>query len=118
MTLARGDVHLVSFPFPDRQRAGQFQARDKFVVLLRGDSATDVPLVVASSLRSTSPPRAFEVIVRQGSGRFSVDTVIDCRWPYTLPKIWFTKQTFRFSLAPNEMREISLALVVGLEISL
>ena len=118
MTLARGDVHLVRFKFPDRERVGQFQQKDKYLVVLRSDHSTDAPFVIASTRRPDYMPRAFDVVVQPEGGQFSVETVIDCRWPYTLPKTWFPEGSLRFTLPPSVMRAISLALVVGLEISL
>jgi hypothetical protein len=117
MTRMRGDVHLVPFQFPNRGRPGQFEPRDKYIVILRnGPNDSDVPLVIASTHKVERPPRAYEVLVPPVTGQFIVETVIDCRWPYTLPKIWIPDNTYKFSLSPRIMAEVSIALVVGLQI--
>jgi hypothetical protein len=112
----RGDVYLTGFRFPNRAAPGQFTVRDKYVVMLRGVAAeTDVPFLIASTRRDPNhPPRPFEVAVGAAEG-FPHDTLIDCRWPYTLPKSWFSSREYRFTLSPDVMRDVSVALVIGLE---
>lgn len=109
-------MYYTRFRLPDRNQPGQFTERDKYLVLLRGSSATqaetDVPFVIASTLDMPRAARDFEVIVGQAEG-FDHDTVIDCRWPHTLPKTWVGND-YRFTLHPDVMREVSISLVVGL----
>jgi hypothetical protein len=114
----RGDVYRTKFRLPDRKVPGQFTERNKYLVMLRGVTAeTDVPFVVASTHDPARAPRPFEVIVSTTEG-FDHQTVIDCRWPYTLPKAWFNTAEYRFTLSPDVMREVSVALVVGLQMRL
>jgi hypothetical protein len=114
----RGDVYLARFRFPDRAAPGQFTERNKYVVMLRQMPAeTDIPFLIASTYDPARPPRPFEVLVGAVHG-FDHDTVIDCRWPYTLPKNWFNAAQHRFTLSPDVMREVSVALVVGLQMRL
>jgi mRNA-degrading endonuclease toxin of MazEF toxin-antitoxin module len=103
---------------PDRQAGRGVAPRRKYVVVLQGgprfDNAMDRAVVVCSSLRADpSRLRPFEVLVGQSEG-FDHDTVIDCRWVYTVTKasLGSTRYT-RLSLA--RMNEISAALVVGLQ---
>ncbi len=111
----RGDVYRTKLRLPDRAVPGQFAERNKYVVMLRGISAeTDIPLVIASTHDPARAPRPFEVIVGTTEG-FDHETVIDCRWPYTLPKAWFKAEEFRFALLPDVMREVSVALLIGLQ---
>lgn len=116
----RGDVHLISLPMPDRNNPGQDVYRDKYVVVLRGGPGTtnesDVPLLVASTLRVGGPPRPFEVHVSAMGGQFPVDTVIDCRWPFTLHKSQVNN--YRFTLPRDIMERVSVALVSGMQMQL
>jgi hypothetical protein len=114
----RGDVYRTRLRLPDRTAAGQFTERNKYVVMLRQMPAeTDTPFLIASTHDPARPPRPFEVLVGAAQG-FDHDTVIDCRWPYTLPKTWFNTAQYRFTLSPDVMREVSVALVVGLQMRL
>ena len=85
----RGDVYRTRLRLPDRTVPGQFADRNKYVVMLRQMPAeADIPFLIASTYNPARPPRPFEVLVGVAHG-FDHDTVIDCRWPYTLPKAWF-----------------------------
>ncbi len=114
----RGDVYRTRLRLPDRTVPGQFADRNKYVVMLRQMPAeADIPFLIASTYNPARPPRPFEVLVGVAHG-FDHDTVIDCRWPYTLPKAWFNAAQHRFTLSPDVMREVSVALVVGLQMRL
>jgi hypothetical protein len=114
----RGDVYRTRFRLPDRAVPGQFTERNKYLVMLRGVAAeADIPFVIASTHDPARRPRPFEVLVGAAQG-FDHETVIDCRWPYTLPKAWFKAAEYRFTLSPDVMREVSVALVVGLQMRL
>jgi hypothetical protein len=116
--MQRGDVHLIpmTFSHPD----GMKETKDKFVVLLRGGVGTEaeyeVPFVIASTLRPPGrPARVHEVVLGTADG-FAHDTVIDCRWVHTLPKPTFSSATKRpIGLAPAVLRQISVALLAGLQ---
>jgi hypothetical protein len=45
----------------------------------------DVAVVLCSTYRRTDGPRLYEVLVGTADG-FTHDTLIDCRWPYTVNK--------------------------------
>jgi hypothetical protein len=114
----RGDVYRTRLRLPDRTVPGQFAERNKYVVMLRQIPAdADIPFLIASTYNPARPPRPFEVLVGTAHG-FDHETVIDCRWPYTLPKTWFNAAEHRFTLSPDVMREVSVALVVGLQMRL
>jgi hypothetical protein len=94
--------------------------RTKYVVSLQGGpefaNQTDVAVVVASTYRR--PARGlqpYEVLVGQSYG-FLHDTVIDCRWVFTIQKAEAPPSTFRFRLPQSVMDDISDALVVGLQL--
>jgi hypothetical protein len=111
----RGDVYLIPLRLPDRQTPGQFEVRNKLAVILRAaDRETDVPFLIASSHDESQRARAFEVIVGVAEG-FKHETVIDCRWPYTLPKTWFERGRYLFTLPERTMRDVATSLVVGLQ---
>jgi mRNA-degrading endonuclease toxin of MazEF toxin-antitoxin module len=114
----RGDVYRIRMRLPDRNASSGATYRDKYVVALQGDpafvSATEVAVVVASTHRSTGV-RPFEVLSGAHDG-FDHDTVIDCRWPFTLPKTQLIGGEYKFTLSKDRMREISLAIVHGLQL--
>ncbi len=115
--MQRGDVHLIVVDMPNREGPGTVQ-RSKYVVVLRGvDSETEVPVVVAGSKKTGAALRGFEVEVGPEHG-FQHATKIDCRWPFTIMKSDLTPNTYRFTLPREVMREVSIALVVGLEMHL
>ena len=96
--------------------------RDKYLIVLRGGpnaaAEADVPYVVASTDRRQpgTPLRRFEVSAGAVDG-FNHDTVIDCRWVYTMMKTRFPGNTLRFRLSPDMMQRVSIALVVGLQMA-
>jgi len=117
----RGDVYLVSLQLPNRTSSpSRYESRDKLVVILQGGpdfaSVTDVAVAVASSRRGDRPVRSFEVLAGQNEG-FQHESLIDCRWPYTLPKSQVQGGRFLFTLPADTMRMVSLALVRGLQMS-
>src|ERR1019366_1220908 len=101
--MERGDVYLVSIALPNRTAPSgtALAPRDKYVVVLRGGtraaSEPDVPVVIASTDRRSPGQnlRPFDVAVGTAEG-FSRDTIIDCRWPYTLQKARLPLGSFQF----------------------
>ena len=93
---------------------------DKWAVVLRGGvqtaTETNVPVVLSSTNRRTldQRPRPFEVDVGTADS-FDTDSVIDCRWVYTLLKKDLTPATFLFYVSDQIMEVISVALVSGLQ---
>ena len=114
----RGDVYKGSIALPNRASGVGYQYRAKYVVILQGGpdfaSDTDVAVVVASTRKNMSPLRPFEVLVGTAQG-FHHDTLIDCRWPYTLTKDIVTSGTFLAQLDDHVMHRVSLALLRGLQ---
>ena len=117
----RGEVWLTNVLLPDRvSRVGRQPVR-KFIVLLQGGprfvSQAEVAVVIASSLRPPGRrPRQYEVVVGQPEG-FQHDTVIDCRWPYTLRKQEVTAGRLLTTLPPGVMERVNVALVAGLQMN-
>jgi hypothetical protein len=121
--MERGDVYLIPIDLPNRAPSGgvgSLTSRNKLVVVLRGGGPTitedDVPIVVASTDRRKPGQglRTFEVAVGIGEG-FSHDTIIDCRWPFTLEKSRLPQSNFKFRLSGAVMQSVSIALVSGLQ---
>lgn len=117
----RGDVYFATVPLPDRTAGGSATIpTEKLVVVLRGGAQgateTDLPVVVASTDKRAygQLPRNFEVAVGAADG-FHHDTLIDCRWVYTFQKSMFPPATYRFTLPAAVMRDVSVALVAGLQ---
>ena len=116
--MERGDVCLTSVDLPNRPSGVGTAPRRKYVVVLRGGPGStgepDVPVAVASTNRRPAgrAKRAFEVDVGVAEG-FQHETVIDCRWPYTMQKSDLSNPAFRLSAA--KMQEVSIALVSGLQ---
>ena|ERR1035437_6045898 len=121
--MERGDVYLIPIDLPNRAPSGgvgSLTSRNKFVVVLRGGgpaiTENEVPIVVASTDRRTQGQslRTFEVEVGVLDG-FSHETLIDCRWPYTLEKSGLQQSDFKFRLSESVMQSVSVALVSGLQ---
>ena len=119
--MERGDTHLINMPLPNRASGAGTIARRKYVVCLQGGpdfaNQTEVAVVVASTFRRQRPMglRPYEVLVGQSHG-FQNDTVIDCRWVFTIQKTEAPPSTFVFRLPQDVMLDVSAALVVGLQL--
>lgn len=118
----RGEVHFIELLLPDWSTGGaELVPRQKLVVALRGGPSVAgesyVPVVLASSDNRTmnEPLQPYEVSVDTSHG-FHHDTLLDCRWVFSLAQSRFSPTTFRFSLPDVVMNEVSVALVVGLQI--
>jgi mRNA-degrading endonuclease toxin of MazEF toxin-antitoxin module len=116
----RGEVRSVLLSLPDRSGTGLhppgITQKEKRVVLLQSseDTMTDVVVVVCNSLKASRQKRSYEVFVGIGEG-FDHDTVIDCRWVFTVQKRHLRAPAQR-PMSPQVMAEISEALVVGLQL--
>lgn len=113
----RGDVYLVSITLPNRS-GGAGGERDKWVVCLQGgpafNTASDIAVLVASTHRG-GVVRPFEVLCGVQDG-FRHETIIDCRWPFTVAKAKLVGGTFKMTLNSLRMRDVSLGLVNGLQL--
>lgn len=113
----RGDVHKVRMPFPERPD-GSGGPTDKYVVVMQGgpdfERLNDVAVLVCNTQRR--PARPFEVQVGTREG-FDHETVIDCRFPYTIPKgtTGFVGPP-ELRLPPAVMLQVAAALAVGLQL--
>jgi mRNA-degrading endonuclease toxin of MazEF toxin-antitoxin module len=111
-------------PLPDRRAQTGTATKQKIVVVLQGPldvgwaSQTDVSVVVASTNRAapSAAPASYEVWVGTSDG-FKHDTIIDCRWPYTVFKSTLKAGWQITTLGPGRMEEINLALVAGLQMA-
>jgi hypothetical protein len=112
----RGDVYLIELRLPRRPGPGT-ELRDKLVVALQGGPifgiATEVAVLIASSHRG-GVLRPFEVLVGVPEG-FHHDTVIDARWPMTLPKSQVLGGTYVATLSADVMWQVSRAIAAGLQ---
>jgi mRNA-degrading endonuclease toxin of MazEF toxin-antitoxin module len=116
----RGDTHKISIHLPNRASGAGTSPRLKYVVCLQGGpdfaNQTDVAVVLASTYRRrASGVQPYEVLVGQNHG-FLHDTVIDCRWIFTIQKAEVPPSTRKFRLPPDVMDDVSAALVVGLQL--
>jgi mRNA-degrading endonuclease toxin of MazEF toxin-antitoxin module len=113
--LYRGEVWRGEIAFPGRP------AKLKRVVVLQGgpDFATepDVGIVVASTDHGRRPGEQHEVFVPAEPGRFQLDTVIDCRWVYTVSRADVEAMQRLFRLQTHVMEWVDEALVVGLQMT-
>lgn len=111
--MRRGDVYKIRLSLPNRSSASGTRDLDKYVVVLQGgpnfESVAEVAVLIASSLRRQGPPRPFEVHVGPTDG-FDHGTVIDARWPYTLPKSQVVGGSYQFTLTESRMYQVSVAL--------
>jgi hypothetical protein len=112
--LQRGEVRVGDISFP-----GRGTARKLLIVLQGGSlfaSEADVVVVVASSWRDR-PPRPFEVVLLAATSNFHNDTVIDCRWPFTVRRADVEAMRLLFVLGADVMELIDEALLVGLQMT-
>lgn len=118
MVVNRGDVYIVRIILPVRPRGGGGE-RTKWVVLLQGGpafaSSTDVAVIVASTYHG-DPLRPSDVLFGAAEG-FDHDSVVDCRWPYTVLKSSIASGTYKFTLTPASMKRIALGLANGLQMT-
>jgi mRNA-degrading endonuclease toxin of MazEF toxin-antitoxin module len=119
--LERGAVYVGPLELPNREpESGDadalYETRTKLLVVLQGGARfewfSDVATVVASSLRTADPERPFELYVGTADG-FRRNSVIDCRWPYTVPKDLLGRKLFL--LPPQRMHQIAQRLANGLQ---
>jgi hypothetical protein len=114
----RGDVYLTTIDLPI---AGGYLPRDKYLILLQSPAAmdpgaTNIATVVASTDRSgSSGARAFEVRLGVEDG-FRRATMVDGRWVYTIRRADLSEHELQFRLSDNRMEEISLAVLIGLQL--
>ena len=115
MNFTRGDVYFGTIELPNSKTPGLVEQRNKLIVLLR-DSPNEpgAPFLIASTHRSTNV-RPFEVLVKESEKFFNNDTVIDCRWPYTISIGRLRQCKFMFELSEKIMADINVGLVVGLQ---
>ena len=110
--LQRGEVRLGDLTFPGRGTL------HKLLVVLQGgmnfSNQSDVVIIVASSYRGHNP-RPFDVLVPPSGAGFEVETVIDCRWPFTVRRDQVEAMRYLFMLSPDVMELVDEALVVGLQ---
>lgn len=113
----RGDVYKIELELPNRSGSGT-EVREKYVVALQGGSdfanVTEVAVVIASTYRGSGAVRPFEVLVGPPEG-FHHTTVIDGRWPATLPKAQLHAGRLLTTLAPETMWRVSRAIASGLQ---
>jgi mRNA-degrading endonuclease toxin of MazEF toxin-antitoxin module len=110
----RGEVYLCDVLFP-----GDVEPRKKYAVLLQDrekfPNIDQLSVVVGSTLKPTHKVGPYHVIVGAAQG-FKVDTIIDCRWVFTLSKTDVTTGPYLTQLDPLVMQEIAVALVHGLQL--
>lgn len=111
---------MADVPLPNRQGRTQPQILRKLAVVLQGgplfEAVPDVAVVISSSDREgTGGMRPFEVLLDRQDG-VDHDTIVDCRWPFTLPKRLIERGVYKVTLSPQRMHEISIALIAGLDL--
>lgn len=115
MKLTRGDVFYISIELPNPEKPELDVIQKKLIVVVRAnDLEKRVPFLIASTYRAIDV-RPFEVLIRGSEGFFNQDTVIDCRWPYTMTRDTLDKGKRMFTLSQKIMTEVNLGLVVGLQ---
>lgn len=113
----RGDLVRVSMPLIDRSGRTATRLTPKYVVLLQNGTdfaEADMVVLVASSKR---PPdralAAYEVEIGPSHGLHH-ETVIDCRWPYTVLKRRIRNGRHISRLPDDVMAEVDVAIAIGL----
>jgi len=119
--LIRGQVFLTQFQFAKRKLRspddyGYKDHEPKYVIVLRGDPAdeTDVPVLIANSVKTQRPHEEWEAYLDPDPNRFRLPTYVDCRSPYTLMK-WQIGDDLKFQLTTKQMERIDLKLIIGLQ---
>jgi mRNA-degrading endonuclease toxin of MazEF toxin-antitoxin module len=118
--ISRGDVHLVQLDLPEHRTNATEPTfkKAKYVVALQtiqNDAANQVSVVVCSTLQPGRGQRPFEVVAGPADG-FDHDTVIDCRWVFTIRTRELSLSTRKTRLSGHVMNQISEALTVGLQL--
>jgi len=112
--LQRGEVRFGGIAFPGRG------SLNKLLVVIQGGpnfaNQSDVVVLVASTYRGDTP-RPFEVLLPSATSEFKVDTVIDCRWPFTVKRADVEAMNQLFTLGHDVMELVDEALVVGLQMT-
>lgn len=94
----------------------------KYIVLLQNPEqmdprATNYAYVVASTDRSGGrDPRDFEVRLGPDDG-FHHSTIVDGRWVYTDTRANLNEVDYCFTLSEERMRDISVAVFIGLQLT-
>ncbi len=121
MPLERGAVYLVPTEMSEASGATGRRVIDKYHVVLQNPGSIDpnarnYAYVLASRDRSSGGPnRIFEVRVGQTDG-FDVDTMVDGRWVYTGLRDALLSERYQFTLSPDRMDQISVAIFDGLQL--
>jgi predicted RNA-binding protein with TRAM domain len=120
--IERGAVYLARVPGTARGGVGTADL-EKYIVLLQDFSMMDVNATqfaaIICSTDQTGPqgPRAFEVRLDE-SDNFDRPTIVDGRWVYTFPRSRLDQAVYLFTLTPDRMEQVSLAIFIGLQLSM
>ena len=120
MPLERGAVYrrLVYLPSP---MGGPSRPLLKYIVVLQDPrsmdpNASNYAYVIASTDRTRgADPRVFEVRLDESDG-FAHSTVVDGRWVYTEPRDTLDESDYQWTLSPERMDRVSLAVFEGLQL--
>lgn len=118
--MKRGDIYLTSLTLPNRTPAiaASSSVKDKLLLIMNDGAvigtAQEVAVLIISTWRGQAI-RPYEVLVGTADGLLH-DSVVDCRWPYTLPQSLIRAGRYICTLAPPRMTQVSVATVRGLQL--
>lgn len=117
MTIRRGEIYYITFPYTfDSRFPG---GKKKFVVVLQeGEefNERDTVAVLLTTSDSTEKDYDMSVTIEAGTTKLDKETYIMCSQPYTIEKKLFTPKDVWCAgiLSPDVLDEIDEALYLGL----
>jgi len=115
MTLRRGEIYLVKFPYTFDPR--HLEGKNKFILILQGERFSEYNSVVVLLLTSNPESKNFEtnVTIEQGQTELRKESYVICAQPYTILKSLIAEDTLCVGRLSNErMDEVDAKLFIGL----
>lgn len=112
------DVFKILLDLPNRSGSHEtWTPTLKYIVVVRDESSeTEIAVVVASSRKSERLLKGYEVDFRSEVGGFPRDTIVDCRWIWTIPRAELGREQAKFTISDIKMNEIREAITIGLNL--
>lgn len=117
MTIKRGDIHYITFPYTFDSNFPN--GKKKFIVVLQeGEEFNDRDTVAVLLTTSKSVAKDYDlnVTIELGTTKLDKETYIMCSQPYTIEKKYFEQNGVWCAgkLTPAVMDEVDEALYLGL----
>ena len=112
------DVFKILLDLPNRSGGLEtWTPTKKYILVIRDEpNETEIAVVVASSRKSERMIKAYEVDFRSEPQSFPKDTIVDCRWIWTIPRAELGSAQAKFTVGDEKMQEIREAIAIGLNL--